>query len=422
MYHHQKLFHLEPKRGTMFIGHTRYSLFVPRSTAWRASNGARLKSSEEYREYLYNQDRLKAREQIFIDMSLPIISAAAERHSIAHVVSYSDSLPEENKQNLYEAADKYSFLILDEQPEGLAGTSIDGIATSRLGGEGVYGRYRLDDDDVLSADYFDRMAGFLRPEYAGMVVSFPLGVIAGIDRDGRVFNLREIHTPMVAIGLLYICQIDGRGSFVAPRSGTHVYADRYNPVILDSRDYGYFRFTHSDQDSAIGDLSAAGFATMIEQLNIFKQVPAERNIKQLYPTVSKYISESAEIDLVRQDTSIESSYSAQFEAPMSCFSVSGEFTFGPSVRPKDYVLSFEVINKEGKLQTIEDDVPGLSKSTNRAIGFYRYVSISSLRGSVDEFIMLPTGLSVKGITLMHRKGDRANFVIHSLKYKSMFNG
>src|SRR5699024_123586 len=101
-------------KGTrMFIGQTRFSLFMPGSSAWRASDNTRFRSESEYLEYLYSEERLEARAKLFFDFSLPQLADAARGYDVTHLVSYSDSLPAKYQRQLEEAAAGYDFLQLD---------------------------------------------------------------------------------------------------------------------------------------------------------------------------------------------------------------------------------------------------------------------------------------------------------------------
>ena len=104
-----------------FIGRTRYSLFVPNSESWRLSQGEDEQAIKDYRAELYDTARLKLRQEIFLNHTLPNLKIAAEGFDVTHVVSFSASLPEEFKDALRNAAEEYPFLILDEQADGKVG-------------------------------------------------------------------------------------------------------------------------------------------------------------------------------------------------------------------------------------------------------------------------------------------------------------
>src|SRR5699024_10484675 len=136
---------------------TLYSLVVTNTASWRLSQAEDDQRAEEYQETLYNEDRLKVREDIFLNHTLPNLALAAEGFDVTHVVSYSESLPERFKEPLRRAAETYPFLLLDEQADGKVGRSLKLLAKKKADVGEVFGLYRLDDDDVLATNYFSRM-------------------------------------------------------------------------------------------------------------------------------------------------------------------------------------------------------------------------------------------------------------------------
>lgn len=236
----------------MFIGHTRFSLFLPGDTSWRASRGELYKSEDEYRDYLFSQDRLDTRSRLFFEMSLPQLSAAAENHDVTHVVSYTETLPERYKRLIEDAAAEHSFLVPNKVSADRKSVSRSSIAKEKAAGaERVFAEYRLDDDDILSVDYFDQLASYTRPEFVGMVVSFGAGITA-IYLDGQFYDVRWIQKPKIAVGLARICGVASDGSITAPRSApSHMRVDEYAPLIVDSRRPSYISTRHQTQDSSL---------------------------------------------------------------------------------------------------------------------------------------------------------------------------
>ncbi|PWD50874.1 hypothetical protein C8046_09635 [Serinibacter arcticus] len=207
----------------LFVGHTRFSLLQPDSGAWRASNGSRFSSHEDYRDYLFDPRRLGERTQIFVGEVLPQLAEGVRSHRVRHVVSYPVDLPEPFRSELEAAAERYPFVVLDRQgPDGWSRSPMD-VARSELAADGgMFGFYRLDDDDLLTADYFDRMAAYVTEANTGFMVSFGAG-ITGLRTAEGYFNLRRCHYPMLAIGLLG-CAGCIRGVGSRPRSARPTHA------------------------------------------------------------------------------------------------------------------------------------------------------------------------------------------------------
>ena len=242
----------ENSRRGQFIGHTRFSLFAPESPSWRLSRESQKSSSlEAYKKALFDERRLSARADIFLNSTLPILDIARRQHKLIHVVSYSSELPDKYRTRLEEAAAQYSWLELDPRESGAS----DGLSSHKFVRRNFkkgthYGLYRLDDDDILSSRYFDQAARYLSEPFQGMVLSLARGIQA-FYRDGEFLCPRIEHRPKIALGLMGICQYTESGEIIEPRSGSHTKTDLVNPVLLDSSEISYVHTMHASQDSGI---------------------------------------------------------------------------------------------------------------------------------------------------------------------------
>lgn len=247
-----------------FIGHTRFSLYLPKGGGLQLAAQARdsALTTKEYLSALYSEKRMAPRLHSFVRHSLPTLDKAQQGHNVRHVVSYSQEMPIAYKQVLFEAAEKYSWLVLDEwSPETRATRAFERAdpATKALldsqGYTGVYGQYRLDDDDILPVDYFSRMSRYVTDANFGMYVSLGRGVMAL--QDGESYRHPRVVTKrMIAIGLLSVCHYGQGGVISRPEPfSSHARADHAAPTIVDSRELGFF-WNHSiTQDSASNGLS-----------------------------------------------------------------------------------------------------------------------------------------------------------------------
>ena len=62
----------------MFYGVTRYSLFSPGSPSWKTSRSGVFKTQEQYKDYLFSEQRLQMRADVFFGKSVPALAAMAE--------------------------------------------------------------------------------------------------------------------------------------------------------------------------------------------------------------------------------------------------------------------------------------------------------------------------------------------------------
>lgn len=227
-----------------FVGHTRFSLYQPRSRAWALSQG------DNYKERLFADRRLIPRLRIFTDHSLRLLEIAQRGHSVRLIVSYSREMPGEYRTALHRAADNYPFVILDECVEGVGQANMVRTALQMMERRpGVFATFRVDDDDILPVDYFDRMSQHIRRDTVGSYVSLGRGVTA--THDGEHFG--KPHTVvhrMYSAGLLSVCSFDGQSTETPSPAQAHNRADEAAPTILDSRDLGFVWTRSLTQDTA----------------------------------------------------------------------------------------------------------------------------------------------------------------------------
>src|SRR5699024_3692263 len=96
--------------------------------------------------------------------------------------------------------------------------------------------------------YFNQMAPYLSTAHVGWKVSFGKG-LTGIRYAGQYYNIRQVYSPMIAIGLLSISRVTPGGDLVEPEEVSHSQSDSKHPVILDSRVPGFFWSRHAQQDT-----------------------------------------------------------------------------------------------------------------------------------------------------------------------------
>lgn len=396
-----------------FIGQTRFSLFVPDSASWRLSLSHRDKALSSYRTKLYDENRLKVREDTFINHSLPNIAVAAEKYDITHVVSYSSSLPVAYKESLARAADKYSFLLLDEQPDGKIGRSLGEIAKQKAEIGECFGIYRLDDDDVLATNFFHRMTKYISPNYSGMVVSFPLGIEAVLI-EGQVFGLKSAHFPMNSMGLMSVCSIDELGGIRAPKNGAHNKVDRENAVILDSREFAYFRFNHVNQDNALRGSDGASLASIRKMMNRYPDFEDYEVLEELFPTIPAILGTEEKVEILPRPHKVLLPFTIRLDAPLSTTTIEIEHQFGEDSQARQALVSLEIVDRDGQPINTKHDLSGIGKSQKEAIGYYKYLNSSAGNEFTKFDISLPDGLYLKSLTFK-RFGLRSRpFVVTSV--------
>lgn len=379
-----------------FIGHTRYSLYIPNSTAWKVSNGTRFSSPSDYRDYLYSDERMALREEIFLNESLPALNEAANGHELRHIVSYSASLPDRRKEALRKASEKFEFLILDEVPDGSRPSDRYELTGDFLSKGTIFGDYRLDDDDVLPVNFFDRMSEYLTPAHVGYVISFPLGIEA-ILTDGSAFNLREAHYPMNSVGQLGVCKKTLDGSVQKPSATSHTKADRHNPTVLDSRQIGYFRYNHTGQDNVLSASGEGDLSRLVTSMQHFPVLSNNFDLEKAFPFVVHRVATPQEEKL-----SFSGDFFTEVEFPqkVQCFELVLDCTFPEGTRANDYLLSFRLVDKEGQPIALGQQGVGLSASPNPSVGYYRYVKAHGGENTLREAVFLTSGVYATAVTVV----------------------
>lgn len=399
-----------------FIGRTRFSLFVPNSKSWRLSQTEEDTPIDSYRERLYEDRRLRVREQIFLNHTLPSLAMAAEGFDVTHVVSYSRSLPEKYKQSLVDAAARFSFLVLDEQLDGKTGRSLHALAKERAQLGETFGIYRLDDDDVLPVNFFERMGNYINPNFSGMVVSFPLGIEALLE-GGSVYNLKTAHFPMNSMGLMYVCQISTDGRLIAPNGGPHNKADRVNAVVIDSRDFGYFRFNHSGQDNSLRSGSQSPLATVKKAMSKYPDFHEHERLHELFPTIVGILGTEEELILLSRPRTVSLPLRVELSKPASKGTIEFECLFPVGTTERSALVTFEFVNARGRRLDSNVKVPGVPISARRTIGHYKYLNSEEGKISTKLDFELPEGCFLKSIRLKRFGLKSKPFVVNSISMR-----
>lgn len=383
-----------------FIGQTRYSLYIPRSAAWRASAGAESPAAEDrvlpdarYKQYLYDPVRLDFRDYIFTHLTAPALASAAEGHNVVHFVTYSESLPEKYQTSLERTARRFPVLKLLKLPEGASGAAeIDAYIKANI--SGVYGRYRLDDDDVLAKQYFTAMARFVNERFVGTAVSLPLGIEAVMD-SGKYFNFREAHVPMNSMGLMYVCQVGEDEKLIAPLAGPHDKSDRYAPVILDSRQVGYLRTNHEGQDNLLRHKQENMLPLLLANMDKFPAVSSPELIQENFPAISDIILGTSPRFTCAVDKPLGTGLEITLEGGSSGVTIILEGEAPNGLRAHPVALSLELTRGLGSRVAKTTTVIGVATSPNSAIGQFKYFDIKPGKFRSMASVYLADGVTVR---------------------------
>ena len=408
----------------MFYGVTRYSLFSPGSHSWKTSRSGVFKTPEEYKNYLFSEQRLQLRAELFLTKSVPALAVMAENHDYKHFVMYSELLPERHKELLFAAAALHPFLIPVEWNDVVRGSGIEEVRplieedlAAKFNAEDdvqpvVW--FRIDDDDLLATDYLTRLETYRTPNHHGMAISFGLGLTA-YKADHELVGLREQYYPKSGAGMAFVSAFDpqtGRLAITTP--GAHLGIDRVMPTILDSREHMFFLVRHGDQDSALNETPHERVAASLARLDKLPAVRAADISPEKWPTLIEDIvrgepvphelsAPGAEPLRLTEETVLTFPMDSGIEAGLVEF----EFEFESASRLQGgfAVVSYDLHGADD----IDPEVLGLRKS--RTFGLNRQAWSKSSRGVVRHNVLLPEGVSISGITLTGKNRQPADVFI-----------
>lgn len=408
----------------MFYGVTRYSLFSPGSHSWKTSRSGVFKTPEDYMQYLFSEKRLNLRAEMFFEKAVPALSAMAENHDYKHFVMYSKLLPKRHQEILFAAASKYPFLVPVEWNDVVRGTGIEEVKPlieQDLAGKfaadaGVQpvAWFRLDDDDLLAADYLTHLEEYRTLNHVGMAISFGLGLTA-YKGERELVNLREFYHPKSAQGMAFVSAFDPSErslSIVTP--GPHHGVDQVMPTILDSREHMFFQVRHSDQDSTLNETPHERVAASLARLDKLPAVRAAdisagkwpsliEDIVRGEPAPHELSAPGAEPLCLTEETELTFALDTGIEAGLVEF----EFEFESKSRLQGgfAMVSYDLHGAEG----MDPAELGLRKSST--FGWSRQVWSKSARGVVRQSLLLPEGVSISGITLRGKNRQPADVFI-----------
>lgn len=412
-----------------FLGHTRFSLFQSNSLAWKASNNSYFKTEEEYKNYLFSDERLNLRIQIFVEESLPILSKAAQGYDVCHVISYCDSLPQKYEQQLIQAAQQYPFIKLQKIIKNKTEFNIFDIPVNYFKknhtNNKIFGFYRLDDDDLITCNYFKNMAQYIIHQHIGFLVSFGTGLTA-IRIGEKYYNIRKSHYPMLAIGLLSVCAIDENDKIIMPQSISHSDSDKANPIILDSREINYFWVRHLTQDTALNTHTLDNTNAINNIKNSMVKYPVVQNFEEIYelfPTLKNKLSrknspnenlkytlfDGIQLMTKTQTFQLKSVIKGQFDIAINyLYSQDKLINNGFLISFSLSELSTGCILDNQSLYADKLKEAGIFLSSNKNVGFYKYLPLYLGDIHTTYSFALPDNIGLNAISIMrwyHKDGD-----------------
>ncbi|MEZ2741872.1 glycosyltransferase [Paenalcaligenes hominis] len=259
----------EMKMRSVVFGIMNFSVLYSMTNAFKVSR----KDYKEYKESILKPERIRMRERVFFDYTVPSIlkqhsSYKEEGVLLVLNVAISDQLP----QCLI---DRFDGLVKDypqifnviKVPEDKNHVWIDIFNEELVKIKNKYSfedveipflNFRIDDDDLLSPGYFKAIKNYLSLSYEGFYLTFPNGFVGVYDDGFKSFY--EINKPYLAIGLSKICKFDINKEEIITEdpvvsSRAHTVIVKNSKTILDSTFSAYIWTMHKFSDTRSNDSS-----------------------------------------------------------------------------------------------------------------------------------------------------------------------
>lgn len=241
---------------------TRYSV-LGGPGGWRLRKTAA--SLEEYKEYLFSDERLNARLGLFRSITAESIARQLPCDAdLYFVVMTSEDLPAEHRAKLdevmrdVEKRSDFTCAVIGVPSGGQHEPYIDAFIDDQFAGgpDQRFATVRLDDDDALAMSFCRRLTAHLDQGLCGYPVSFAYGYEGVVHADGRVTDVRHWNHPKTSAGLAFTNAWTSTDGYADPRRhvymlGRHITIDLADAVLLDTRAPAYFKTESEHRDSRV---------------------------------------------------------------------------------------------------------------------------------------------------------------------------
>lgn len=235
----------------------RYSVLIENTKSWVIANN----DVDSYRAKLFEPVRLYKHLELFKTITLPSLenqTKKPDRSWLRVVIITSQDLPEWNKVELELLAEKYNWLDIDYLPT--RGVSLERMLFEDLAKDNqdtLVATVRLDDDDALAANFFEKLGDYTNSENIGYGLSFGKGYAGFYDfAQNKYHKIVDYYYPKFSAGLVYFnlykaeeSEFEFNSIKTIFNAGGHSKIDRNIPTILDSREPMFIRTMHDQSDS-----------------------------------------------------------------------------------------------------------------------------------------------------------------------------
>ena len=240
------------------------------------------KTFEDYKKLILDENRLNKRLDLFINYQLPLIDIASQYNNIHYYVMSSMYLSDRIREVLETAEREYDFLQIEYFDEN----TVPDIKMNFLEYASKYcdvliSSTRLDDDDMLSPQFFEMLNRYVDIPFVNMCISLNTGY-CGLYKESGFEKFSKFRFMNSAQGLSYISRIIN-GEFTTPYycpPGAHNDVDKRVPSIQDATRTCYIYTQHGSNFEA----------------NVKRSFDFERVEKTYFPKEESYNKVDAEFN------------------------------------------------------------------------------------------------------------------------------
>lgn len=240
---------------------------------------------EDYIARILDPARLKLRMTLFKNILLPSFVSQLPKLDVSTfrwVITTSQELPRGIRNELEQAIAPYPWAEIRVNANIIEITK-NFLDEDKGGPAQNFASVRIDDDDAVSKEFFNKLSRYDSENFVNHVVSFPSGYSGWFDPESEtIAGVVNTYHPMNSIGLAYIGRYDGEKIVSLKASiyevGSHNKADRMHPVIIDSRQNMYFRTIHKSQDTSDVSLKEIIGKAWAQRDDVLKEIALPQNV------------------------------------------------------------------------------------------------------------------------------------------------
>lgn len=224
---------------------------------------------EDYRKKLFSSERLNVKFRLFENVVVPNLKAIRKKSSVSIQVQLliSEELPDEYKKRLNAIIAGNEFIkVYEVGRQESVSERISSILLDFLhkgSSDIAYATVRLDDDDLLSHQFGDKISKYINPGFCGHIISYSKGFEAYVDLSKQILEpVIKISAPKIALGMAHI-NFYHRVSASLSSTTAHVYAtgnhtqvQKNFSLILDQTPCMYVRMCYLEQDTEASNIFA----------------------------------------------------------------------------------------------------------------------------------------------------------------------